>query len=81
MPTVPANNLFTISILHCFQEWAEPLYQENVKLGQQTKGGKLRAEIKCMPKMTIFEFNGSFLVILKRPQLNTSALKYSYGIA
>ena len=40
MPTFPTNNLFIISILHCFLECAEPLYQENLKLGQSDKRGR-----------------------------------------
>ena len=40
MPTVPANNLFTMGILHCFLGCKEPLYHENLKLGQSNKRGK-----------------------------------------
>ena len=40
MQTVPANNLFTMSILHCFLVCTEPLYQENLKLDQSDKRGK-----------------------------------------
>ena len=29
-----------MSILHCFLECTEPLYQENLKLGQSDKKGK-----------------------------------------
>ena len=79
MPTVPANNLFTMGILHCFLGCKEPIYQENLKLGNQTKGENMRAERKSIPKMTIFD--GSFEVILKLPRLNPSALKYSNGTA
>ena len=46
MPTVPANYLFTMIILHCFLGCKEPLYQENLKLGQSDKRGKNETEIK-----------------------------------
>ena len=60
MQTVPANNLFTISILHCFLVCKEPLYQENLKLDQSDKRGKNESGNKKYAKNDFFLFNGSF---------------------
>ena len=54
MPTVPANNLFTMSILHCFLGCAEPLYQEHLKLGQSDKRGKNESGNKKYAKNDYF---------------------------
>ena len=54
MPTVPANNLFTMSILHCFLVCAEPLYQEHLKLGQSDKRGKNESGNKKYAKNDYF---------------------------
>ena len=54
MPTVPANNLFTMGILHCFLGCKEPLYQENLKLGQSDKRGKHESGNKKYAKNDYF---------------------------
>ena len=60
MQTVLANNLFTMSILHCFLECTEPIYQENLKLGQSDKRGGNESENKSAGQKSQFFKQANF---------------------